>query len=367
MVRLDADGTAGTALAQPFEASWPSEIRNIQVQADGKIMVAGSFYVGWTGSGFRSGIARLLDNGIRDASFDPDAGLHALNDRTSLRRGYTVQQLPDGDYLVGGSFTAYDESTADYFAKINPDGSFDQTLGGALNGTVRAALLEPFGAAILAGSFDAPSSRLLRVDENLSVDSDFTASGAVTDSVQRSLYALAHAPDGSLWVGGNFYSYNGSTSRPIVRLASGVSPYDFWVAEHFTSAQIVAGEAASNFDADGDGIVNLGELALGTDPNVADASSVFGAGNLSGVSLAEDAGNQYLQMTLDKSALSGGVWYCVQVSSDLQTWSPNPAVPGDDSAFEILEDSLSRLIVRDRTPISAGSPRFARIVLKAPE
>ncbi len=364
LVRLSADGTAGTALNLPFNTSFGASIRSILVEDDGKLTVTGSFYIDYTGTGFRSGIARLNADGTRDTSFDPDAGLHGLGATNSLRTGNVVARLPDGDYLVGGSFSAYDDNAADYFVRINADGSFDRVSPVAYANTVEAILVEPFGAAVTGrynGGTAAPY--LERIDEGWAADSGFTAGGGAGSSV----FALAYAPDGALWVGGNFFSYNGSSSRPIVRLASGVSPYAFWAAEHFTSAQIAAGEAAPDTDFDGDGIANLGELALGTDPLVADASSIFGSGNLGGLELAQVSGSNYLQMTLDKSALSGGVWYCVQVSSDLTNWSPDPAVPGDESAFDILEDSPSRLVIRDKTPISAGSPRFARIVFKTPE
>jgi len=369
LIRLNSNGTVDNSLTLPFVTPWAYEVRGIFVEPDGKLVVVGSFYLGDGADGFRSGIARLNSTGTRDTSFDPDAGLHEDGATSSLRRGFTVKKLPDGDYLVGGTFTAYDQNAVVDFVRINSDGTFDRAYVSAFDNYPSTMLVEPFGAVLLSGLFNTPVTDFIRIKENWTEDADFQSSGGpdVPDTNGGSVYTLAYAPDGSLWLGGNLFSYNGSSSRPIVRLASGVSPYDFWAAENFTRAQIAAGDAAVNADPDGDQIVNLGEIALGTDPTLADASSVFGAGNLSGLSLVEAAGNQYLQMTLDKSALSGGVWYCVQVSSDLTTWSPSPAVPGDQSAYAILEDSATRLVIRDNTPVSAGSPRFARIVFKSPE
>ena len=40
-------------------------------------------------------------------------------------------------------------------------------------------------------------------------------------------------------------------------------------------------------------------------------------------------------------------------------------LPAYQEATEV--DSATRLIIRDKTPVPAGSPRFARIVLKSPE
>lgn len=370
LIRLNATGTVDDSLALPFNVISTTRIRDILVQPDGKIIVVGLLrLVDWTGSGWRSGVARLNTDGTRDITFDPDAGLHVAGSRTTRSTGYTIDQLPGGDYLISGFFSAYDENLVDNFVRINADGTFDRAFGTAFDSYTPAMLIEPFGAALLGGYFNTPVTNFIRIKEDWTEDADFQSSGGpdVPDDSGGSVYALAHAPDGSFWLGGNFYTYNGSSSRPIVRLASGVSPYNFWAQENFTPAQIDDGDADPDFDADGDDIVNLGEMALGTNPNVADASSVFGSGNLSGLSLVDVAGNDYLQMTLDKSALTGGVWYCVQLSSDLSTWTPNPAVPGDETAFEILEDSDSRLVIRDKTPISTGTPRFARIVLKTPE
>ena len=93
----------------------------------------------------------------------------------------------------------------------------------------------------------------------------------------------------------------------------------------------------------------------------------YGSGSQGELDLVEVAGRHYLQMTLDKSALDDGAWYGVQVSSDLTIWNPDPVVPGESSAFEIVENSADRLIIRDKTPTGPSSPRFMRAALKDSE
>ena len=48
--------------------------------------------------------------------------------------------------------------------------------------------------------------------------------------------------------------------------------YSNWQGTEFTAAQISAGDAAPTADADKDGLSNLAEYALGTDPNTATVS-----------------------------------------------------------------------------------------------
>ncbi|NDV61617.1 hypothetical protein G0Q06_04060 [Puniceicoccales bacterium CK1056] len=363
LVRLASDGNPGAGLALPFDTGFGARIKEIIVEPNGDILVIGSFYIGWTGSGFRSGIARLNIDGSRDVGFDPDGGLHADTVVSSLRTGYAMGISPDGDIIVGGSFSAYDENSAENFARVNTNGTFDSTLASPLNSLIRTVLVEPFGGVLFGGEFNSPDSRLMRVDSSLSHDTAFTSSGGPSSRV----YTLVHGPDGSLWVGGNFFGYNGTSSRPIVRLASGVSPYEFWAGETFTRAQIAAGLADPDFDLDGDGFDNITELALGTDPKFADAYLVYANNLMGSFEPIDSGGSDYLQISVDKASAEGGLWYVAQVSSDLVNWSPNPAVPGNHPALEILEDTADRLTVRDATPLLPGAPRFIRLVFKKPE
>lgn len=78
------------------------------------------------------------------------------------------------------------------------------------------------------------------------------------------------------------HSLDGSGGGPFVIAAtdstfSGTSSitgpiYSNWQGTEFTAAQISAGDAAPTADADKDGLSNLAEYALGTDPNTATVS-----------------------------------------------------------------------------------------------
>jgi len=58
-------------------------------------------------------------------------------------------------------------------------------------------------------------------------------------------------------------NYQGSATGTLVVIGT---TYDDWQAAHFTAEEIAAGDAAPDADPDRDGLANLAEFALGTDP-----------------------------------------------------------------------------------------------------
>ena len=119
LARLDTTGTPDPGFSVPFNpTAIVTNIHSVVAQADGKIMAGGQLYIGSTGSGFRSGVARLNANGSRDTTFDPDAGAHETGSTSGLRRVYAITQLNNGQYVLGGSFTAYDENAAPYLLSL---------------------------------------------------------------------------------------------------------------------------------------------------------------------------------------------------------------------------------------------------------
>ena len=94
--RVNPDGTLDTS----FNPGANAEITCLALQADGKILVGGSFTTlggGGTGTFVRNRIARLNPDGTLDMSFDPGAG--------GGPAVICVTVQTDGKILVGGSFT----------------------------------------------------------------------------------------------------------------------------------------------------------------------------------------------------------------------------------------------------------------------
>ena len=121
------------------------------------------------------------------------------------------------------------------------------------------------------------------------------------------------------------------TAQGILTISSPTSPtYTNWQNTHFTEAQRLAGLAVPFLDADGDGLQNLVEFALGTLPN---------SPNSSPVSLD---GNTGRSISFDRPRGLIGVSYSAEESPDLTTWSTVPLeVTAMSESKETLRASAS--------------------------
>ena len=133
VARLNADGSPDSSFGTDGTAdiSVAGLADSIRVQADGKILVAGS--VQSDGTGFDFKIIRLNHDGTLDTSFG-DAGVAVFDlagDRDSVR---DIAVLEDGKILVAGQSTYY--GNFDFsLIRLNPDGTLDTTFG-ALEGVL---------------------------------------------------------------------------------------------------------------------------------------------------------------------------------------------------------------------------------------
>ena len=112
----------------------------------------------------------------------------------------------------------------------------------------------------------------------------------------------------------NDSNYAGAGSGMLVIQASSV---ESWKPVHFTPAEITAGLAADDADPDGDGVTNLGEYVMGTDPRVPNAPPV---------TLTQVPGNQFSLSFFARRATGTGYmgltrYYTLEATTD-------PSIPG---------------------------------------
>ena len=186
------------------------------VQPDGAIPIGGWFTT--FGGQPHTNLARLNADGSLDAGFNPDANglVHALAVR------------PDGRLLVGGSFTTLNGQPRTNLAQLNPDGSLDPTfrLDAAsedFESLIFAFAPQPDGKFLVGGVFSTlggqPRANLARLNADGSLDDSFRPAVSETELWLRSSVAsIAVQCDGKILIGGTFNQVNGQPRQNLARL-----------------------------------------------------------------------------------------------------------------------------------------------------
>ncbi len=198
--------------SQAFDSgSGPSGLVSaIAVQADGKIVIGGSF-TGVNGHP-RNRIARLNADGSVDQSFNPGGGADDFVE--------TVAVQADGKIVIGGGFTGVNGHPRNRIARLNADGSVDQSFnpGSGANTFVFAVAVQADGNIVIGGFFTSvngtPRNRIARLNADGSVDQSFNPGSGADDFVET----VAIQADGKIVIGGVFLSVNGAPRNRIARL-----------------------------------------------------------------------------------------------------------------------------------------------------
>jgi uncharacterized delta-60 repeat protein len=263
IARVDTDGSLDTSFNVGTGATF-SEIGSHIIQNDGKVVIVGGFgnYNGTTSER----IARINTDGSIDSSFNMNPGFNGgaawtsllLNDGRifvgglfSSYKGYYVGRIiilnpdgsidtsftpilgangrvrdikrqSDGKLLIGGTFTEYAGISSNRIARVNIDGSLDDTfdVGTGPNGDVVKIGIQSDGKPIIVGWFSSYNgtnrNRIARLNLDGSLDTSFNiGTGASSD-----LWTLDIQSDDKVVIGGQFGSYNGTISGRIARIST---------------------------------------------------------------------------------------------------------------------------------------------------
>lgn len=180
----------------------------LAIQPDGKVIITGNFREYNGASSW--GIARLNSDGSRDASFNVGAGLN------SWGRHLLIQ--PNGQILVSGWFTSYDNQSFNRLVRLNPDGSADHSFNpffGDKTAIYSTALVG--GGKIVAAGHSLNDEGLFRrelerLNADGSVDSSFV--GRSNDKTET----LAVQSDGKIIIAGSFTRVNDTPVNSLARL-----------------------------------------------------------------------------------------------------------------------------------------------------
>jgi uncharacterized delta-60 repeat protein len=222
---FDGDGKVTTAVGSGGDVAYA-----VALQADGKIVVAGSSH---NGSNLDFAIARYKANGLLDTSFGaselcpPPPGLCTLIPGTGIVTtavggshdgAYAIALQPDGKIVVAG-FSDIGGNNDFALARYNPNGSLDTTFHtdgkvttavGINLDSARAIALQADGKIVVAGFSDIGGNynfALARYNPDGNLDTAFGGDGKVTTAVggDNGAYAIALQPDGKIVAAG--YSF----------------------------------------------------------------------------------------------------------------------------------------------------------------
>lgn len=233
-LRLNADGTLDTAFNTNLGEGFASYVAIIKVQADGKILVGGS-YSNFNGTvpPLHHHLVRLNENGTEDTAF-----------YTALGSGFTtwytneginaIAIQNDGKILVGGAFKSLNEQTRYRLLRLNSDGTEDtafySNLGTGIDGTfdyqgvgyVYSLQIQSDGKILVVGYFyelnGLPRNGILRLNSNGTEDVQFyTTLGTGIDGVIFTSQILA---DKTIVIAGSYNDVNGNVSNNASFLSS---------------------------------------------------------------------------------------------------------------------------------------------------
>jgi uncharacterized delta-60 repeat protein len=212
IARLNVDGSLDTTFH--IGTGFDSDVMSSNLQSDGKILVCGHFST-FNGAPMNL-MARLNSDGTLDQTFNIGAS-----------SGYilAIEGQPDGKILVGGYFTTNDGTTVKGITRLNPDGSADPTfnIGSGFNSGVPALCLQSDGKILVGGSFSTYNglscNRIARLNVDGTLDTTFltgTAFNQTPDIPQVSV--IVQQTDGKIIVGGQFNTFNGVPVSHFLRL-----------------------------------------------------------------------------------------------------------------------------------------------------
>ena len=200
--RVNADGSVD----QTFIPSPDQAVNAIAVQSDGDIILGGYFTSLSPGDTFsptpRMYIARVNMFGVPDSTVAPD-------DAGTV---FATLTLPNGQYLVGGTFLSIGGLTRNFFARLNADGSLDSTFTTTVNGPVQSLALQSDGRILVGGSFSKVNGF---IRENLArINPDGTLDGPFNPTPNATVNVILPLSNGQILVGGGFSTFtpNGSTT-----------------------------------------------------------------------------------------------------------------------------------------------------------
>ncbi len=156
-----------------------------------------------------------------DFTFNPGSGTDQLVETTVVQ--------PNGKIIIAGAFQTYNGVDRKFIARLNSNGSLDQTFNAVPNDWVRCVAVQTDGKILIGGKFTTiggvARNRVARLNADGTLDTSFNPGSGVEGAFFPSdpndipfLFSIAVQTDGKILIGGGFLSYNGTARSCIARL-----------------------------------------------------------------------------------------------------------------------------------------------------
>jgi uncharacterized delta-60 repeat protein len=214
IARLNVDGSLDTSFH--IGTGFDNWVQSSALQSDGKILVGG-YFSSFNGTPMNL-MARLNSDGTLDQTFN-----------VSANSGYllTIEVQDDGKILVGGYFTTNNGAAVKGVGRLHSDGSIDSTfnIGAGFNGGAVTLCRQSDGKILAGGSFSACNgvscNKIARLNSDGTLDTTFNTGTAFDQTpVLPQVNDIIVQSDGKILVGGQFNSFNGLAASQILRLNS---------------------------------------------------------------------------------------------------------------------------------------------------
>lgn len=211
IARINSNGTLDNSFVPQSNLDMIFHVRDICLQNDGKIIVAGNFNT--YGGIDRKNIVRLNSNGTIDTSFNPGTGFDRMVLKTQLQN--------DGKIIVGGDFLSFNNLAANKIIRLNSNGTRDTSfnIGNGFNGLSFVSAIKTLnnGNILVGGSFSqykgVTTSGLVNIDSTGNINTTFNISGTLIDVSE-----IQVQNDNKILIAGNFSTVNNISRASIARL-----------------------------------------------------------------------------------------------------------------------------------------------------
>jgi len=317
---LDSTGAIDTT----FKVASNSNVGKVEIDSLGRVYFASTN----NGYGTEDGVInystyrmwRSTAAGLLDTGYTPNPNNYI----------YDLHIAEDDTLYVAGNFSSIGGGSRSYLARLDTTGALDASFPNlSLNNNVTTIETDASGNVILSGNFSfvqgTARARIAMEDTEGDLLTSFDP-GTGLNSAASDIEVDAL---GKIWIGGNFYIYNGDYLYYLTRL-NGLeeAPEVESFASFIAGSGLTGADAAFDNDYDMDGIANGLEFLLGGDPTTADGGLLPTPVVQNGAALSTGDSEDYVTISVSIDEALVGMDWSVEASDTLPftQGSTQPAV-----------------------------------------